>query len=157
DLTGIRVFEGAGPGALPRGRADSGAVLRGVQRRPAQEVAAQPLAAVPRLPGRQAGVRVHAVGHPVVLVARLAEALLPARRRVRRDLAGVSRHDRVRGLWPRQEPALCELHGALRVRTERGVRDDGLAQGVAARCSRLLALGEWGAGRSLGRVTGESV
>src|SRR5581483_8669043 len=138
DLTGIRVFEGAGPGALPRGRADSGAVLRGVQRRPAQEVAAQPLAAVPRLPGRQAGVRVHAVGNPVVLVARLAEALLPARRRVRRDVAGIPRHDGVREVRTRQEPALRELYGALRIRAERGARDDGFAEGVAARRRRLL-------------------
>ena len=42
-----------------------------------QALAAQPLAAVPRLPRGQEGLRLHGVGHPVVLAARLAAAVLP--------------------------------------------------------------------------------
>ena len=48
--------------------------------------------------------------------ARLAEALLPARRRLRGDLAGVPRHDRLQGIRPGQGLPLRQLHGALRLR-----------------------------------------
>ena len=37
----------------------------------------------------------HCLGHPVVLAARLAAALLPARRRLRRDLPGAARRHRL--------------------------------------------------------------
>ena len=63
---------------------DPRAVHEGVRRRQPQALAAQPLAAVPRLPRGQGRLRVHRVGHPVLLAARLAEALLPDGRRLRR-------------------------------------------------------------------------
>ena len=84
DLAGLRLREGPRPGALPRGRADPRAVQRGLRRRQAQALAAQPLPAVPRLPRGQGGLRVHGLGHPELLGARLAAALLPDGRRVRR-------------------------------------------------------------------------
>ena len=45
--------------------ADAQAVQRGVRGRQAQEVAAEPHAALPRLPRGQGRLPVHAVGHPV--------------------------------------------------------------------------------------------
>ena len=42
----------------------------------------RPLRAVPRLPGRQPDLPLHAVGHADAQRLRLAEALLPARRRL---------------------------------------------------------------------------
>ena len=65
---------------------DPGAVPQGVRRRQPEALAAQPLAAVPRLPRGQDGLRLHRVGHPVLLAARLAAALLPDGRRVRPDV-----------------------------------------------------------------------
>ena len=59
---GLRVREGARPGALPRRRADAQAVQRGVRRRPAQAVAAEPQPAVPRLPRGQGRIRLHRRG-----------------------------------------------------------------------------------------------
>ena len=50
------------------------AVPRGVRRRPPQALAAEPHAAVPRLPRGQGRLRVHAVGHPELLGVRLAAA-----------------------------------------------------------------------------------
>ena len=47
-------------------------------------LAAQPLLALPRFPRRQPGVPLHALGQPDPQHLRLAAALLPARRRLRR-------------------------------------------------------------------------
>ena len=63
-----------------------GAVPQGVRGRAAQEVAAEPHAAVPRLPRGQDRLRLHRVGDSLLLAARLAEALLPDVGRVREDL-----------------------------------------------------------------------
>ena len=57
DLAGLRLREGAGPGPLPRRDRDPGAVPEGLRRRQPQAVAAEPLAAVPRLPRGQEGLR----------------------------------------------------------------------------------------------------
>ncbi len=70
DLAGVRVREGARPGPLPRCDRDARAVHEGVRRRQPQAVAPEPLAVVPRLPRGQGRLRVHRVGHPVVLAAR---------------------------------------------------------------------------------------
>ena len=53
DLAGLRLREGAGPGALPRRRADPATVPGRLRRRTPQALAPQPLAAVPRLPRGQ--------------------------------------------------------------------------------------------------------
>ena len=75
-------------------------------------------------------LRVHRVGHPVVLAARLAAALLPARRRLRQHVQGADRDHRLGRLRPGQGPALRQLHGPLRLRADRGARHHGLAAGV---------------------------
>ena len=51
-----------------------------------KEVALQPVHHVPELPGRQRGLCLHALGQPDAHGLRLAEALLPARRRLCEDL-----------------------------------------------------------------------
>ena len=58
------------------------AVQRGVRRRQPQALAAQPHAALPRLPRGQGRLPVHAVGDPELLALRLAAAVLPDGRRV---------------------------------------------------------------------------
>ena len=112
---------------------DAGAVPRGVRRRPAPQVAAQPHAAVPRLPRGQGRLRVHGVGDPVVLGVRLAAAVLPDERRLRRDsyqeLVETTDWDSYgRG----KDPALRQLHGPLRLRAVRRAGDDAVAAPVAA-------------------------
>src|SRR5262249_55992337 len=105
-LARVRLLQSTGPGALARRGADPGAGPAGVRRRPAEEVAAEPLPAVPRFPGGQAGLRLHPVGHPVILAARLAAALLPAGRRVRPDLPGPPPGDPPGRLPPPPAPPL---------------------------------------------------
>ena len=82
--------------------ADARAVPRGVRRRPAQALAAEPHAAVPRLPRGQGRLPVHAVGDPELLAVRLAAALLPDGGRLREDLQGAARDDRLVEVRPRQ-------------------------------------------------------
>ena len=94
-----------------------------------EEVAAEPLTAVPGLPRGQAGLRVHAVGRSLVLAVRLAAAVLPAGRRVRRDVRRTARDDRLGEVRPGQGPALRQLHGALRLRAERRAGHHELAAG----------------------------
>ena len=53
---------------------------------PQEELAVQPVAAVPRIPDGQARLRLHALGHADVQHLRLAEALLPAAGRLRRHV-----------------------------------------------------------------------
>ena len=60
-------------------------------RREPQAVAAESHPAVPGLPGGQGRVQLHRVGHPVLLAAWLAAAVLPDGRRVRQDLQGTGR------------------------------------------------------------------
>ncbi len=82
--------------------ADPQAVPRGVRRRPPQALAAEPHAALPRLPRGQGRLRVHGVGDPELLGLRLAAAVLPDGRRLRRDLPGAGRDDRLGAVRPRQ-------------------------------------------------------
>ena len=69
---------------------------RGVRRRAPQALAAEPQPAVPRLPRGQGRLRLHGLGDPQLLAARLAAALLPDGRRLREDLQG-ARRDRPTG------------------------------------------------------------
>lgn len=59
--------------------------------------------------------------------------LLPDERRLRPDVPGADREDRLGQVRPRQGPALRQLHGALRLRAHRRPGHHGLAQGVPAR------------------------
>ena len=128
-----------GSGALPRGHADPQALLGGVRRRQPQAMAAQPHAALPRLPRGQGRLPVHAVGDPELLDLRLAAALLPDGGRVHRDLQGADRDDRLGPVRARQGRPLCQLHGPLRLRADGGAALDELAARVAARRRRALS------------------
>jgi hopanoid biosynthesis associated radical SAM protein HpnH len=75
---------------------------------------------------------VHRLGHPQLLTARLAAALLPDVRRLRADLQGADREHRMGEVWTRQGSSLRKLHGPLRLRALRGDRDHRLAAPVAA-------------------------
>ena len=79
-----------------------------------------PFRHVPRLPRRQPGIRLHALGHADPQYFRLAEALLSARRRLRQDLQRADGHHRLGHLRHRQVRKVRELHGALRLRADRG-------------------------------------
>ena len=81
-LARVRLREGARPGALPRRDAGAQALQRVVRGRQAQALAAEPHAALPRLPRGQGRLPVHAVGHPELLALRLAAAVLPDGRRL---------------------------------------------------------------------------
>ena len=111
---------------------DPGAVQVRVRRRPAQALAAEPLAGVPRLPRGQDRPPVHRLGDPQLLAVRLAEALLPDGRRLHRDLQGTAGDDRLGQVRPRPRSALRQLHGPLRLRADGGAEGDGVDQGVAA-------------------------
>ena len=81
-LAGLRLREGARPGALPAGASapwsSSASVFAGGRR---AALALQPVAALPRVPAGRARLRLHAVGHArPTRRLRLAEALLPAAR-----------------------------------------------------------------------------
>ena len=91
DLAGLRLRARARPGPLPRRQGDPQALQRGLRRRPPRPLAAQPQPAVPRLPRGQGRLRLHRVGDPELLAARLAAALLPDVRRLREDLQGARR------------------------------------------------------------------
>ncbi|CAK7279484.1 hypothetical protein SGPA1_10262 [Streptomyces misionensis JCM 4497] len=132
DLARLRLRESPGPGALPGRRADPRAVQEGVLGRQPQEVAAQPLPALPGLPGGQGRLPVHRVGDPELLALRLAAPLLPDERRVRADLPGAGGGHRLGQVRPRQGPALRQLHGALRLRAHGRARHHGLPHRVAA-------------------------
>ncbi len=86
--------------------------------RQAEALAAQPHAALPRLPRGQGRLRVHAVGHPELLDLRLAAALLPHGRRLHRDLPRADRDDRLVAVRPGQRRPLRQLHGPLRLRAD---------------------------------------
>jgi organic radical activating enzyme len=99
----------------------------------APDLAAQPLRALPGLPGREDRLRVHPVGDPLVLAQGLAEALLPDGGRLHGDLQGAPGDHRLGELRPGQGPALRQLHGALRLRADGRAGDHGLAQGEPPR------------------------
>ena len=81
----------------------------------------QSFRAVPGFSGRQPDLSVHAVEQSNVQHVRLAAALLPAvGRRLCADLQVPHRGHRVGKVRRRQEPALRQLHGALRIRGHGG-------------------------------------
>jgi hypothetical protein len=65
-------------------------------------------------------LRMHAVGHAGAQHLRLAEALLSARRRLHQDLQGADGDHRLGHLRHRQVREVRQLHGALRLRADRG-------------------------------------
>ena len=110
-----------------------------LRRRPPQTLASQPQPPLPRLPGRQGRLRVHPVGHTQLLGVRLAAALLPDGRRLRLDLPGTPRHHRLVPVRPRQGSSLRQLHGPLRLRTERGARHHAITTGEPPRCRNIMS------------------
>ncbi len=90
-----------------------------------QQVALQPVEPVPRLPRRQPELSVHAVGEPDLQRVRLAEALLPARRRgLRAELQGAHGDHGLGQVRRRPQPEVRQLHGALRLRGHGGRAHD---------------------------------
>ena len=98
-----------------------------------RKLAAQPHAALPRLPGGQGRLPVHRLGDPELLGLRLAEALLPDERRLRLDVPGARRDHRLGALRPWQRPAVPQLHGPLRLRAVGGHGHHHVAAPVGAR------------------------
>ena len=83
-VAGLRLRARARPAPLPAPRHDQAALPwhSGARaRRP--QLGIQPVLSVPRLPGRQPELSLHAVGQSDLHAVRLAEALLPPRRRLR--------------------------------------------------------------------------
>ena len=81
----LRLRARARPGALPQPHAHQAAVPRHLpQRQRHEKLVVQPVQPVPRFPRRQSAISLHALGQPDAQRVRLAEALLPARRRLRR-------------------------------------------------------------------------
>ena len=60
-----------------------------------RKLESHPFRHVPRLPGRQSGIPLHAMGHADAQCLRLAEAVLPARRRLCQDVRGIDGNDRL--------------------------------------------------------------
>ena len=71
------------------------------------EVAPQPLAVVPRLPGGQGRLPVHGLGDPELLGVRLATAVLPHGRQLRQDLPRARRDDRLGARTDRGRDPRC--------------------------------------------------
>ena len=94
------------------------------------ELGLQPVQPVPRLPCRQPGVPLHAVGQSDPDRVRLAAALLSARRRLHQDLQGADGRDRLGFLRHRQLRKVRRLHGAQRLR---GHRHSGHADAIRSR------------------------
>ena len=97
-------------------------------RRAAQALAPEPQPAVPRLPRRQGRIRLHRLGDPQLLAVRLAAPLLPDVRRLRADLPGAARDDRLerygRGKDPRCENCMahCGYEPTAVLQTTRSLR-----------------------------------
>ena len=86
------------------------------QRGQGQEWAFSQSLAVPRFPGRQPDLPLHALGQSDAQLFRLAAALLPARRRLREDLQGADGDDRLGryGTGNYEKCADCMVHAATR-------------------------------------------
>src|SRR5262249_6359649 len=81
----------------------------------------------------------HAVGQPELQRLRLAEALLPAQRRLREVVQGTDRDYRVGEVRPQErQPALPRLYGPLRLRTHGGDRRDEKPQEYAGLDPRFV-------------------
>ena len=113
---------------------DQGAVPQRLCARQGQEVEPHAFQHVPRLPRRQPGIPLHAVGHADAQYLRLAEAVLSARRRLCQDVHGIDGDHRLGRLRHRPLRKMRQLHGALRLRADRGRRhDEASAQGAGGR------------------------
>ena len=84
-----------------------------------QELGPDAFEHVPGFPRRQPGIPLHAVGDADPQPVRLAEAVLSARRRLRQDVQGIDGDYRLVRLRHRPLREVRELHGALRLRTDR--------------------------------------
>ena len=113
--------------------------------RQGQEVELHPFQPVPRFPRRQPELPLHALGHADAQRLRLAEALLPARRRLRQDLQGADGDDRLGFLRHRQIREMRQLHGALRLRADRGrLRRSAIrCKALRSRCAARAPKARW--------------
>ena len=119
-VAGLCLRARARPAALPQPQQDQGAVPRHLPARARRQgLGLHPVEPVPRLPGRQPDLSLHALGQSDPHGVRLAEALLPARRRLRQDLQGTDGDDRLGRLRRRQLREVRRLHGPLRLRGDR--------------------------------------
>ena len=119
-----RIFlrQGARPEALHGPRPHSPHVPRHAFQSQ-EDLALQPVAALPRIPDGQAQLQVHALGHADLQHLRMAETLLPAAGWLRRILQRIDGNDGVGQLRHRVgQSAVRQLHGALRLRTFVGGR-----------------------------------
>ena len=101
---GFQYEEVRAPRHLPPARRGAIVLPPRLRRLPRQR-SLLPQPALPRLSHRRPRVRVHAVEHADLHAGRLAQALLPHRRRARDDLRP-AHGDRLEGLRPGQGPAL---------------------------------------------------
>src|SRR3546814_1424372 len=104
---------GACPGALPLPPPDQGSVPRRLSPRQGPQVALLAVEPVPRLPGRQPGLRMHALEQPHAQRVRLAAALLPAERGLRAEFQGADGRDGLGQL--RSEEHTSELQSLMRI------------------------------------------
>ena len=88
----------------------------------------------------QGRLRLHCLGNTELFAVRLAASVLPDVGRLRQDLSGAARDDRLEQVRARTRPALCELHGPLRLRADSGAADHEIGQAVATR-ARPVARG----------------
>jgi hopanoid biosynthesis associated radical SAM protein HpnH len=90
---------------------------------PQKELEVQHVAAVPRVPDGRPQLRVHAVGLAFVQHLRMAKALLPSAGWLRRHVQGTDRNHQVgRVRRGQRKSQMRQLHGELRIRTDRGDR-----------------------------------
>jgi hypothetical protein len=102
---------------------DQGIVPKRLCARQGQKLESDAFRHVPRLPSRQPGIPLHAVGHAHAQYLRLAEAVLSARRRLRQIFHGIDGDHRLGRLRHRPLREVRELHGALRLRADRDGSD----------------------------------
>ena len=114
-LARLRLRARARSGALPQSHQDQAAVPRHpLARQGRQGVELHPVDHVPRFPGRQSGLSLHAVGQPHPHGVWLAKALLSAGRGLRQDVQGTDGRHGLGRLRRRQLREMRRLHGPFR-------------------------------------------
>ena len=104
------------------------AVLRDSEQPQRSAWRVQPVAAVPRVSDGQAALRLHAVGHADVQHLRLAEAVLPAEDGYADTFAELIETTEWERYGTESGNPKCQLHGAQRLRGQRGQRHVRLAR-----------------------------
>ena len=120
-VAGVRLRARAGPGSISSTRTRTKQLFRDILRRGrgGTRVVVQPVGPVPRLPGRQPELPLHALGQSDAQRVRLAAALLSARRGLRAVVSRADGRDRLGRVRYRQLREVRRLHGAQRLRGDR--------------------------------------